>query len=139
VKGHGAFKYQQGITEQIEVTKLAAEPPYTLRVAVSRRQQLELITDRLHDDIVTEFIPFGSSTLKSCMVAEGAADCYLRIGPTGEWDTGAAQCIVVEAGGKILDLQLHPLSYNERESLENPNFIVLGDDSLPWQQLLIPQ
>ncbi|TAA46114.1 3'(2'),5'-bisphosphate nucleotidase CysQ [Corallincola spongiicola] len=135
-RGHGAFKCQNGDTQAIKATKLSPQQPYSLRVAVSRRQNLELITDRLHEDVQAEFIPFGSSTLKSCMVAEGVADCYLRIGPTGEWDTGAAQCVVDEAGGRILDLALNPLSYNERESLENPNFIVLGDESLPWSSML---
>ncbi|GAA5216573.1 3'(2'),5'-bisphosphate nucleotidase CysQ [Corallincola platygyrae] len=135
-RGHGAFKSHGGETKAISSTKFASETPKSLRIAVSRRQNLELITDQLREDVQAEFIPFGSATLKSCMVAEGVADCYLRIGPTGEWDTGAAQCIVDEAGGRILDLDLNPLSYNERESLENPNFIVLGDESLPWDSLL---
>ena len=70
------------------------------------------------------------------MVAEGEADLYLRLGPTGEWDTGASQCIVEQAGGRILDIELNPLSYNERESLENPNYLVLGAPALPWHQIL---
>ena len=69
-------------------------------------------------------------------MAEGKADCYVRIGPTGEWDTGAAQIIVEEAGGQIMDIELQPLSYNERESLENPNFIVVGSPHLAWDVLL---
>jgi 3'(2'), 5'-bisphosphate nucleotidase len=69
-------------------------------------------------------------------VAEGRADSYVRIGPTGEWDTGAAQIIVEEAGGQIMDLALQPLSYNERESLENPNFIVVGSPNLAWDEIL---
>ena len=81
-------------------------------------------------------VPLGSAALKACLVAEGAVDCYLRLGPTGEWDTAATQCIVEEAGGRILSTQLEPLSYNERETLENPNFIVLGDERLPWDEIL---
>ncbi|MGL5994501.1 MAG: 3'(2'),5'-bisphosphate nucleotidase CysQ family protein, partial [Aeromonas sobria] len=80
--------------------------------------------------------PLGSSSLKSCLVAEGAADCYVRLGPTGEWDTAAAQCIVEAAGGRILSLALQPLSYNETESLENPDFIVMGDPDLAWGSIL---
>jgi 3'(2'), 5'-bisphosphate nucleotidase len=82
-------------------------------------------------------IPLGSSSLKSCLVAEGSADCYVRVGPTGEWDTAGAQCIVEEAGGKIQSLALKALSYNERESLENPNFIVVGDNQLPWHKIIL--
>lgn len=63
-------------------------------------------------------------------------DCYYVCNSTGEWDTAATQCIVEEAGGRILSTQLEPLSYNERETLENPNFIVLGDADLPWDEIL---
>ena len=41
------------------------------------------------------------SSLKICLVAEGEADIYPRLGPTMEWDTGAAHAILSEAG-KIL-------------------------------------
>ncbi len=70
------------------------------------------------------------------MVAEGGADCYLQLGPTGEWDTGAVHVIVEEAGGRILDSQFFPLSYNQRESLANPDFMVLGQACQAWQALL---
>lgn len=50
-----------------------------------------------------EFIKMGSS-LKLCAVADGQADLYLRLGPTSEWDTGAAQCIVESAGGVCADI-----------------------------------
>lgn len=66
------------------------------------------------------------SALKSCLVAEGGADLYARFGPTSEWDTAAAQCVVEEAGGQILDTQLQPLRYNCREGLLNPHFLVVG-------------
>jgi len=73
------------------------------------------------------------SALKSCLVAEGAADIYARLGPTGEWDTAAAQCIVEEAGGHITDTSLRDLRYNCRESLINPPFMVFGDDRVNWR------
>jgi len=79
------------------------------------------------------------SALKSCLVAEGAADVYARLGPTGEWDTGAAQCIVEEAGGYIQDIHRKKLTYNERESLINPAFLVFGDDQIDWTQHLPPE
>lgn len=80
-------------------------------------------------------VTMGSS-LKSCAVAEGEADIYPRFGLTSEWDTAAAQCIVEEAGGKILDLQLNSLSYNSGSSLLNPHFIVVGDATFSWAPLL---
>ena len=82
-------------------------------------------------------ISMGSS-LKSCLVAEGKADVYVRLGPTSEWDTAAAQCIVEEAGGKILDTTMQPLRYNTKESLLNPFFIVCGDARQDWAKYLEP-
>lgn len=78
-----------------------------------------------------EMISMGSS-LKSCLVAEGKADVYLRLGPTSEWDTAAAQCVVEEAGGGVSDLDMAPLRYNTKESLLNPYFIVCGDAEHDW-------
>lgn len=76
------------------------------------------------------------SSLKSCRIAEGSVDLYPRHGPTHEWDTAAAQCIVEEAGGSILDWQLQPLRYNRGSSLINPSFLVLGDRRHDWAALL---
>lgn len=71
-----------------------------------------------------EIVAMGSS-LKLCLVAEGAADIYPRHGPTMEWDTAAAHCIVEQAGGQVLDPATRaPLTYNQRPTLLNPHFIV---------------
>jgi len=75
------------------------------------------------------------SSLKLCLVAEGAADVYPRIGPTMEWDTGAAHAVVLGAGGRVLDLEGEPLAYN-KENLLNPYFIVLGERPVPWREAL---
>jgi len=80
-----------------------------------------------------EIISMGSS-LKSCLVAEGLVDIYPRLGPTSEWDTAAAQCIVENAGGQVLDLAMRPLRYNTKASLLNPHFLVIGDPSFEWSQ-----
>ena len=75
--------------------------------------------------------PLGSS-LKFCLLARGGADVYLRRGPTSEWDTAAAQCVLEEAGGAVLDLLGKPLRYDRGESLLNPEFIAVGDAGLDW-------
>ena len=79
---------------------------------------------------------YMGSSLKSCMVAEGIADLYVRLGPTSEWDTAAAQCIVEEAGGLITDLHMHKLRYNTKESLLNPDFFVFGNQNICWSRFL---
>ena len=82
-----------------------------------------------------ELIPMGSA-LKSCLVAEGKADIYPRLGPTSEWDTAAAQCVVEEAGGHITDTATRPLRYNTKDSLLNPYFFAFGGGSVDWSQYL---
>ena len=76
-------------------------------------------------------VSMGSS-LKFCLVAIGQADLYLRLGPTSEWDTAAAHCVLAEAGGTVLDIQGDPLRYNTKESLLNPEFVAVGDPSVDW-------
>ncbi|SFM63384.1 3'(2'),5'-bisphosphate nucleotidase [Ectothiorhodospira mobilis] len=82
-----------------------------------------------------ELISMGSS-LKFCLVAEGKADLYPRLGPTSEWDTAAAHCVVNEAGGAVTDTGLRPLRYNTKESLLNPEFLVMADPQRDWGRYL---
>lgn len=72
-----------------------------------------------------ELVTMGSS-LKLCLVAEGAADVYPRLGPTCLWDTAAAQAVVEQAGGRVETLQGEPLSYATPEQTRNPHFVVWG-------------
>lgn len=135
-QGFGAYK-QIGDSEPVLIHVRTA--PTQVTVAKSRSPQvgprLQYFLDGLgkHDEI-----PMGSA-LKSCLVAEGVADVYARLGPTGEWDTAAAQCIVEEAGGYIRDVHSQNLTYNRRESLINPAFLVFGDDQIDWAQHLPPE
>ncbi|EOX4101607.1 3'(2'),5'-bisphosphate nucleotidase CysQ [Vibrio alginolyticus] len=132
----GAWKIPD-MSDSVKIhTHKHEQPEQSIAIAISRRQDINRITNRMSSAWNYDLIPLGSAALKACLVAEGAVDCYLRLGPTGEWDTAATQCIVEEAGGRILSTQLEPLSYNERETLENPNFIVLGDADLPWNEIL---
>lgn len=132
----GAFK--ENILKTVAIHVASYEPNKPITVAISRRQELSLMAQYLNKHFQYEHISLGSCSLKNCLVAEGSADCYLRIGPTGEWDTGASHCIIEQAGGKILDSEFNPLSYNHRQSLMNPDFITLGDDSFPWREIILP-
>ncbi|MBQ4846638.1 3'(2'),5'-bisphosphate nucleotidase CysQ [Pseudoalteromonas sp. MMG005] len=131
VHGSGAFKRSATQDTQIYVSK-----PNNLTVAVSRRQKLEVVSQFIERQFDT--VALGSCSLKACIIAEGQADCFLRVGPTGEWDTGASQVIVEEAGGCITDAEFNPLTYNQRESIENPDFIVMGHQDWPWQTMITP-
>ena len=82
-----------------------------------------------------ETIVIGSS-LKFCLVAEGIVDIHARFGPTSEWDTAAGQCIVEEAGGGVTDTGFNRLRYNTKESLLNPDFVVVADPAFGWENRL---
>lgn len=131
--GQGAFRRDSNGLAPIHI-KQGDEA--AIRVAISLRQDKLLVKRRLSDRFNYETIPMGSATLKACLVAQGDADIYMRIGPTGEWDTGAAHCILHEAGGGIFDLEMNALTYNKRDTLANPNFVVCGDLSLPWLNII---
>lgn len=84
----------------------------------------------------------AGSSLKFCVIAEGAADFYPRLAPTSEWDTAAAQAVLEAAGGRVVRVPnageslLTPLRYNVSEDLVNPHFYALGDPNYDWQSLL---
>ena len=69
------------------------------------------------------FVSAGSS-LKYCLVAEGRADVYPRLGPTMEWDTAAGQVIAEAAGATLIRHDTGgPMTYN-KEDLLNPWHVV---------------
>lgn len=82
-----------------------------------------------------ELASIGSS-LKLCLLAEGAADCYPRLAPTSQWDTAAAQGVLEGAGGEVLDISGAPLTYEARESYLNPSFLALPR-GVDWRSELI--
>ena len=75
--------------------------------------------------------PVGSS-LKLCILADGQADLYPRLGPTSEWDIAAAHAVLAAAGGTVMQLDGRPLAYNAKESLLNPDFVAAADPGYPW-------
>nr|WP_197409257.1 MULTISPECIES: 3'(2'),5'-bisphosphate nucleotidase CysQ [Microbulbifer] len=130
----------------------SGEAPISVRPMAPRlesRQPVELVASRSHgagavDQLVerieselgaVECKNMGSS-LKLCLVAEGAADLYPRLAPTCEWDTAAAQAVVEAAGGTVVDDQFELLRYNRKDSLLNPYFYVIGDTGFDWRALL---
>ncbi|MDX1526827.1 MAG: 3'(2'),5'-bisphosphate nucleotidase CysQ [Pseudidiomarina maritima] len=134
-RGQGAVKISAAGTERLQVRQFSQPEQEAITIAMSRRQPPARVLQRMSAARSYTTVATGSCSLKACLVAEGSADCFLRVGPTGEWDTAAAEVIVGEAGGRIVDEYFQPLSYNCETSLGNPNFIVLGDAKVPWQQV----
>ena len=127
--GIGAWRQDGGGTPKpIHVQSPAAQKP---RVVGGRSHPSGEFADYLASLGPHEITPMGSS-LKICLVAEGAADVYPRFGPTSEWDTAAAQAILESAGGRMIDRVGQPLRYNTKEDLLNPHFLAFGDTRRNW-------
>ncbi|MDX1454844.1 MAG: 3'(2'),5'-bisphosphate nucleotidase CysQ [Gammaproteobacteria bacterium] len=128
--GGGAFKVSEDSQHEIRVKMPHQQPP---RVVASRSHRGEAVEGYLASLGEHEVVSMGSS-LKICLVAEGAADVYPRLGPTSEWDTAAAHAVLLAAGGELVDATSgKPLVYNAKETLLNPWFIAYGDTSVDWQ------
>ena len=132
-EGIGAFKSEDG--GEVELIRVADEPSDPIVVVVSRshiNDPTRAFVDRLEEEHEVELMPKGSS-LKLCMVAENAAQVYPRVAPTMEWDTGAAQCVVEQAGGRVDRATGEPLEYNKKDLL-NPYFVAYANrEIIPFE------
>ena len=132
VLGEGAFMAQvdpedMGIRPEQRLPLHRERPTASCRVVASRShlspETEQFINCLRHAHLQVETVSAGSS-LKICLVAEGAADVYPRLAPTMEWDTAAGHAIALAAGCRITDaLTGTPLLYN-KEDLHNPWFVV---------------
>ena len=132
-RGTGAYKKLPD-GEPVKISCRNKEPQSTI-IAGSRSHLGDSLIRFLERVGEYEMIPMGSS-LKSCLVAEGRADISPRLGPTSDWDTAAAQCIVEEAGGVLTTTDMKPMRYNTKDSLLNPHFLVIGDPDFDWVRFL---
>jgi len=120
-EGHGAYKrVGQGDLKKIHVSLHKDGTPW--RVMGSRSHGDAAMDAWLSELGLHELFPMGSS-LKVCLIAEGFAHVYPRLGPTSLWDTAAAHAILKEAGGEIRTLSGEVLSYGNPSEVLNPFFI----------------
>jgi 3'(2'), 5'-bisphosphate nucleotidase len=133
VRGQGAWS--QDADQAPEPIQVRARHGRPVQVAGSRSHAGDSLRRYLDNLGEHEIVSMGSS-LKLCLVAEGRADLYPRLGPTSEWDTAAAQAVVEAAGGRVTDTAMQPLRYNTKDSLLNPHFFVFGDTAVDWSQYL---
>ena len=126
----------------IKITKNLIETPLQVSAVRPTNANWTIVGSRSHQsNDFTEFtrkfsepeIKTMGSSLKICMVADGTADIYPRLGLTSEWDTAAAHAVLLGAGGVIIDAEKKlPLMYNQKESLLNPFFIAANGISTIW-------
>lgn len=135
-RGLGAWRVVAGESQPIEVRDA---PPAGFTVVASRRHSSpaqEQLLAGLRGQVGELQLQNAGSSLKFCLLAEGAADCYPRLAPTSQWDTAAAQGVLEGAGGEVLDLAGEALRYEARESYLNPSFLALPARA-PWRGALL--
>jgi len=127
-QGKPAIKIEQGNSIVIKTKPYEQESVY--RVVGSRSHAGDSLKKFLRELGEYQLISMGSS-IKICLVAEGRAHLYPRLGLTSEWDTAAAHAVVNSAGGEVLEFETKlPLKYNTKDSLLNPYFIVQEKSSI---------
>ncbi|MGP9765428.1 3'(2'),5'-bisphosphate nucleotidase CysQ [Halomonas sp. AOP13-D3-9] len=124
-QGMGAFKVEADGSRKAIAVAGKPKAGVTWRVVGSRSHPSTDLAAWLEQLGEHTMLPMGSS-LKLCIIAEGFADAYPRLGPTCLWDTGAAHAVVLEAGGRVETLEGTPLSYANPSEKLNPYFVVWG-------------
>jgi len=123
--GMGAFRIDADGQRHVIQVAGKPSPGSVWRVLGSRSHASPALSAWLETLGAYEIQPMGSS-LKSCLIAEGKADVYPRLGPTSLWDTAAAHAVVRYAGGRVETLEGQPLSYANPSKTLNPSFVVWG-------------
>lgn len=139
VKGAGAFKYEKGEKKTIHTRAINNRHNEPVAVVASRSHgadAVDTLLAKISEKLGEVALKNMGSSLKLCLVAEGAADIYPRLALTSEWDTAAAQAVVEAAGGQVLTDQLSVMRYNTKDDILNPFFYVIGDTAFDWQSLL---
>jgi 3'(2'), 5'-bisphosphate nucleotidase len=134
---HGQGSWHGAVVEGqvLEARSISVRPsPQNLSAVGSRSHGTDAVDERLAHFAIGDTLSVGSS-LKFCLVAEGRADIYPRLGRTMEWDTAAGDAILRAAGGRVETLDGHPLPYGKRNQatdadFANPHFVAFGCKSL---------
>ena len=132
-KGIGSFVIKNNSKSKEIFVQDDIEDP--IRIVSSRSHpspKLQSYLDRFQNH---EVVNMGSS-LKICLVADGTAHIYPRLGPTMEWDSGAGHAVLKYAGGFLTDVTTgNELVYN-KENLRNPDFICYGSKIKDYHEVL---
>ena len=117
-KGLGAWLEVAGKRQAIECRSVPAEG---LDVVASRSHGDADALDAFLNGRLVRSLKSAGSSLKICLVAEGEADIYPRLGRTMEWDIAAGHAVLIAAGGQIHALNGEVLQYGKQD-LSNPHF-----------------
>jgi len=120
---YGSFKYVKE-EDPVKINSIIPSKDTAIKVVTSRSHANNPKLDKFLIDYPKHTLVKMGSSIKICLVADGSAHMYPRLGPTMEWDTAAAHAVVKYAGGNIYDLNnMNELNYN-KSNLLNPEFLV---------------
>ncbi|NQU62379.1 MAG: 3'(2'),5'-bisphosphate nucleotidase CysQ [Rhodospirillales bacterium] len=122
--GSSVGAFSQTGDEEEKIIKCRQAPANGLVALVSRSHRTPEVDTFLADYKIASETSSGSS-LKFCLIAEGAADIYPRLGRTMEWDTAAGHAVLRFAGGTVTDIDGNDLHYG-KPGHENPHFVAMG-------------
>lgn len=123
--GNGAFMQSEGQTNAIKAPAFSMKDE-GVKVVCSRSHMNDETKNFISQLNAPDLVSKGSS-LKFLELATGKAHLYPRVAPTMEWDTAAAQIILEEAGGKVLQFGTsEPVVYN-KENMLNPYFVAYAN------------
>ena len=132
-KNYGSYKINSSskLINLQEAEKIfVANQSSIKRIIGSRSHSNQTFDSWVNQNFPNSEIVQAGSSLKFCLVAEGAADIYPRFGPTSEWDIAAGHIIVKEAGGSVSTFENIEINYNQKEDLLNPQFYAIGNYKL---------
>jgi 3'(2'), 5'-bisphosphate nucleotidase len=120
IRGNGSFRVFDGNKIQLNVSKRIKDR----RMVIGQSTRVQCVTALAHSYNIP-IIRMGSA-LKGCMIARGDAEMHYRFGPTMEWDTGAMQIILEEAGGYFRQLDDSIMTYNRKDTKNHKGFYMLN-------------
>ena len=129
-KNYGSYKINSSsklINLQEAVKIFVANKSSIEKIIGSRSHSNQTFDSWVNQNFPNSEIVQAGSSLKFCLIAEGAADIYPRFGPTSEWDIAAGHIIVNEAGGRVNTFENTEINYNQKEDLLNPQFYAIGN------------
>ena len=135
--GKGAWKIPD-MSESLRIETHKHElPGQSIAIAISRRQDINRITNRLSSQWNYELVPLGSAALKACLVAEGAVDCLPASG--ADWRVGHRRDPVYCRRSRRSHTQ-HTVRTDCRTTSgirwRTRTLLLLGDADLPWDKIL---
>jgi 3'(2'), 5'-bisphosphate nucleotidase len=122
--GYASNAWKRGTGGSATAISVRPQPDEGIVVATSRSHRSGE-EEFLANYTISDTIIAGSS-LKFCLIAEGKADLYPRLGPTSEWDIAAGHAVLNAAGGRVTQIDGFPFLYG-KDNIRNPHFLAAGE------------